>query len=225
MSAIRPSKTLVLTAALLAGLTGQSAAQVYDNGPPDLTNGNEMTQWIQAEDFSLLSLFNITGVRFWALELEAGAFGGTGFWQFYADDGFGNPGALIAGGDFTPTVFAAAGPCPWLACYQVEFSLGGGLVLGPGSYWLGLHNGPLSTTDRREFYWATTGSNLTNTGHEDIAPFGTGGWFDNGQEHAFQLFADATTVPEPGTVALLATGLVGMAGAGWIRRRRQAERA
>jgi hypothetical protein len=62
--------SLVLAIPVLAVATSVSATPVllYNNGAPNGANGNEMTMWIQAEDFLLAGLTNLTGVRFWAFE-------------------------------------------------------------------------------------------------------------------------------------------------------------
>ena len=209
---------VTLMSVLTVAVAPSAQAQlIYDNGAPDWLDGNEMTQWIQAEDFTLTGAATVVGVRFWAISNVGDAWAGSAWYQFYSNSG-GVPGALLASGSFVPT-FASI-TCGFSGCFQLDFDLGAGLPLGPGTYFLGLHNGDLSETGRREFYWATTGPNASGTGQEDEAPFGTGGWFDNGQQHAFQLYGGESTVPEPATMLLLATGLVGLGAARMLRRRR-----
>ena len=45
---------------------------IYDNGGPDQQNGNEMTEWIQAEDFNLSADSTLTSVNFWDIEAPGG---------------------------------------------------------------------------------------------------------------------------------------------------------
>ena len=164
---------------------------IYDNGGPDQQNGNEMTAWLQAEDFNLSADATLTTVNFWDIEAPGGtAYQGEIDWSIYNDAG-GSPGAEIASG----AAVGAAVTRTFTQCcvlgfydeYSVSFPVSPGVALTAGTtYWLGLHNGPLSFQTRSEFYWETTAYNGTFTGHEDAAPF-DGGWADNGTEHAFNL--------------------------------------
>src|SRR5207244_14363 len=97
-------RVIVVTAFAMGLLTAPIGAQtvVFDGGPPNSSNGNEMSQWIQAEDFSFASANNFNTVRFWSLE-NATAFLGTFTWQVRADAG-GAPGAIIASATTAPSL-------------------------------------------------------------------------------------------------------------------------
>ena len=193
---------LLLVPALWAGL-------IYDNGAPNGVFGNEMTAYIQAEDFTLAAPTTLTGVRFWAFDLSPVSYAGSIAWRIYADNS-GEPGAVIASDVVVPT--RVWDHDSWFTSYQHDFTLA--VALGAGTYWLGLHNGDLTLTDGW-YYWETAGLNATLTGHEDNL-FDTDGWYDNGQEHAFQLYGGV--VPEPSTWLLLGAGFIWLAAL--ARRRR-----
>jgi hypothetical protein len=214
----RIARAVAVVAALAPALA--SAQVVFDNGSPNSDSGNEMTQWVQAEDFSLSQATTITGIRFWAFALPGGrGYAGSITWSIYDNAGTAPGSNVLFSGTYVGG-FTNEGPLA-LGGFadQLRFDISTGFNLNAGSYWLGLHNGPLTTTTREEFYWQTRADNMTLSGREDEAPFGIGGWNNTGQEHAFQLLGRPTTVvPEPSTYALLATGFVALAVA--ARRRR-----
>lgn len=208
-----------LTVLSIAAATAVPAhAQLYDNGAPNTGFGNEFTRWIQAQDFSLGSGATLTAVRFWAFGLSStgSEYAGSIAWQIYGDGGS-RPGALLFSGSASPTVTANPGGSCCGASFQLDFALPN-VALGAGTFWLGLHNGPLSGTDRRDFYWQPTAANATLRGWEDVAAF-DGDWVENGREHAFQLYGTTAVIPEPATVVLLGSGL-GLVGLVARRRRR-----
>ena len=206
---------LVLCLAALLTIPGQ-AGLIVDNSPPNNSSGNEMTQWIQAEDFVLGGATNIQGIRFWGFQLAAPGYLGSIVWQIRSNAA-GSPGGVL----FTGTAVLTPvneGPVAFSGNSQLRFDINtGGAALAAGTYWLALHNGPLTTTARDEFYWQTTASNATLRGMEDNAPF-DGVFASNSAEHAFQLFdTPLNGVPEPSTMILISGGLLGL---GLLRRRK-----
>ena len=199
-------------AALLC-LGGVANAQIFNGGGPDQANGNEMTAWLQTEDFVLGSSDTLGSVKFWGIEVP-GAWDGTIEWWVFNDSG-GTPGSTVASGtgvNITHTATGITGLFGFLDEYVYTFDLNAPVALNGGTtYWLGLHASADYTGDG--VYWETTSAGFGSTGIESQG--GTqNNWFNNGVQHAFELYS---TVPEPGTFVAIGMGLVGLT----IARRRK----
>jgi hypothetical protein len=220
--------TAMLAAAMLSTST-LATAQLVTNGAPNNTNGNEFTQWVQAENFTLTSAATIGGIRFWAGSSNSvDPFAGQIWWAIAsASSPFGSPTAILASGQQAGARTLQGANTFGGSVWQHELSVN--VALAAGDYYLLLHNGPLSQTTRADYYWVTTDTPNAPTGIEcesgngafpgDLA---TCGWAENGQEHAFELYAATNVVPEPSTYALMGTGLLSLAG---IARRRKGKAA
>ena len=203
---------LAVVCLFLSGVT--QAATIYDNGGPAVTNlgGSLMSDTLQAQDFLLTGISNLTGVRFWSLQGSAADYAGNIFYQIFSDAA-GLPGSTaIASGLVTPTR-VAAGTVLGFSQFQNDFTLAVNGLAG-GTYWLALHNGPLATTAYSDFYWSWADLNAVNTptnlGAEfALNPAGTA-WSTNDQEMAFQISGSTANTPEPATFAFVGASLLAL---------------
>lgn len=201
-----------LTMILLFGTFAYARPIIYDNGGPNQANGNEMTEWVQTEEFSLATANTVTDIHFWDVEAQ-GAYTGSISWWITGDVG-GNPdwSNIIGSGSVSPTHTFTGNSLFFGDEFSNDWTIPGVALAGGTEYHLALHNGSLDITTRNNFYWETTGNVDAQTGRECNLQNGAcfGSWFDNGQEHAFNLTGG--TVPEPGTLLLFGSSVVGIAG-------------
>lgn len=200
------------------------AAIIWDNGGPALTNqgASNMSDTLQTEDFQLSVTSNLTAITFWDLQAGAGDYNGSIFWRIVGNSG-GQPNdsSVIGSGTATPTQ-AAQSTMLGFSVFQNDFAISV-LGVGPGTYWLELHNGPLASNSFTDFYWAFADPNAanstTNPGQEQYL-VGSNPWSTNDNEHAFNISGNAavTPTPEPGTLCLAAAAVAGIV----LRRRRKA---
>lgn len=207
-------RLLAGAAFLLCGAAPYAGASVIvvDNGPADHLTGNNLGFAFQAEDFNLAGDTTLNGITFWSMEGD-GAYRGRISWSIRENNRRDAPGALVARGIQADVSRTALGSYDGLQEYRNAFALNTPLTLGPGTYWLVLHNGaPRNLNDPNEFLWESAADNNTLRGDERFAR--SGPWSTTGTEHAFQVSA----VPEPEQVLML---LIGMTLLACVKRRDQ----
>ena len=199
-------------AAALMGLlaaSGRASTVLFDQTPPN-TNSFSITEFRLADDFTLSEPINtVTDLLFYYTYSEGGSPSDLGAvtYAIYTN----SAGALgtvlesqtIASGSVTRT--GQSGLCP--TCASATFSITP-LPLAGGTYWLELHNGT-SLTDSTGFEigWGAVNDNAdfiaryNGSGMTPDTPVDSSGF----NQYAFQVIG--TTIPEPGTLALLAIGL------------------
>jgi len=219
---VKASTVLWAAALLLAPVI--HAGVIYNNGAPAATDnnfGNEMTHWIEADNFSLAATDTIRGVEFWELNREdlPGDYNGSIDWFIYSDNS-GSPGTVLASGNVAPTRTATGVVLQSVFTeFDMKFSIPDFVATGGTTYWLGLHNGSTATdTTNEQFFWEVGNAGVPPANHD--FPLDTPGatWSESFNEFAFNLSNTAfvTATPEPGTILLLGCGLAAFA----IRRKR-----
>ncbi len=163
---------------------------LFDGGSPDLSNGNEMTQWLQTEDFDASSDSVVHFVRFWTLE-NAG-WDGTCEISFHPEIGF-SPGPAYFVGTGSLVSRTATGRSNFgLAEVEYVFAIPGGAFVPQGRNWLGLHMSADCGT-RDDVYWETTSNGFGFGGLELFNC--TDAASNNGTQHAFQLYGEDAECP------------------------------
>ena len=212
----------VVAAAMLAPVS--MAAVVYDGGAPDGVNGNNVSSFVIAQQFTLTNAATLQGLIFFGssnINNVPSQFGGTIGFRILLDNA-GAPGTSQAlGSDSTVQLINNGTRNSGTDEYRFLVNLGS-ISLGVGAYWLALHEGTMGTaSDNTIIFWDTTGSAPAGTpnvqGTSDLS--GLSGYSaQNSVKLAFQLL-DApayNAVPEPSTwVLMLSAGGILL-----LRRRR-----
>ena len=201
--------TLFATLALGTALSirGASAEALYNNGPlyhpalPLHADGYEMTVSITADDFTVNKAIKLESIRFWNLE-ATGGFQGSILWRIHANGTDNKPGVLLYSGTSTDLTHTATGFVDPPVTEFVNTLTIAPVSLPPGTYWLALHNGPVTLGTNRFFYWEKVESVGVRASQVDFGPPFLDVWWTNAApnspnaELAFQLtgsFAPETT--------------------------------
>jgi hypothetical protein len=212
-NALKPLRALGLLCAALAGSTAH-ARIIYDNGPPTQAGGNEVTQWVQTEDVLVNATTAVVSAQFWTAEAP-GSWDGTLDYYFFADAGGKPASAPLVMGAGTDIVKVATGLTDLgYPEYSYTFDLPTPFTLAGGTtYWFGLHLAQDFST-RDNIYWESMTPPLGQGAYGEESAGGLfNNWFNNGQQHAFNL----SNAPEPSTAVLAAIG--GLASWGCCRGR------
>jgi hypothetical protein len=220
------STTLGLLLALFVSTAPAAAQTVYNNGAPNGQAGWDIfNDFRAADDFMSAGALAFDQIRFWGLLPTGFSYAPTIFWQILSDAGGGTPGttAIASGSALAQTTLRtslAVGFDSW----QFDLAVGRQL-LGPGVFWLALHDGPIGGITDSTLLWETSAAGAGSQFAVELLP--TNEWSGNmGGNLAFSLH-DTTVTPEPVTLVLLGSGLLGLAGARMRRRKSNtnAERA
>lgn len=194
------SSFLGLLLALFISGAVVDAALIYDNGSPDLINGFEITHWRQASQFTLGTGAILGNVRFWDLEASS-AFQSSILWEIRSNSASNIPGAVLFSGTSVNLTHVVTGrnanPYPE---FVNSFDLSS-VSLPAGTYWVVLHNGPLSNNTSKDIFWETAINTSTLPSLSDLAPF-AGNWESNNYNGSLsQLAFQLNGVPGPSVTA------------------------
>lgn len=216
--------TSVAVVILALGLIGSAHAAVIGNGPPNQTGGSDLNAFLEADNFSLGASFTITQIKYWSLQNTLADYAGTTDWGFYTDAS-GVPGTALFSGNTIATGVATGNTTQGLNEFAYKFAVN--VVLGPGNFWLVLHNGPSNNIPNTLYYWAWS-SDTGNSQSTDVVQMVNTPriglnppiWSGNFTELAFELTATQNGVPEPASLALVGSGLLAV----WFVRRKTTAR-
>lgn len=179
----------------------------------------DLGNYVLADDFMISQGAAWTDVHFWTYEVQGSL--GPNVIQYYLFDslpgtGFGTP--LVAGSATSYTRQATGSTSQWGTEFYYSFDLSASYDLGTTSYWLALHFGEERALLSKSWITYQTPNGTGN--YYFFQPGVSTQWqftdpANKDAALAFELTGGA--IPEPGSIILLGSGLVGLAGG--IRRR------
>jgi hypothetical protein len=211
--------TLVVALSVLTAMPAAGQV-VHSNGAPNGQAGWDIfNDYRAADDFTVSGSLAFDTIRFWGLLPASSTYVPTIFWQILTDAG-GVPGAgVVAGGSVLAQSTLRTSLAVGFDSWQFDLAIGPQL-LGPGIFWLALHDGQLGDITDSTLLWEMTSAQSGAQFAVDIIPLQTwtGDW---GGDVAFELVSSnqIAAVPEPATMTLTATGLAALAAAKRRRRR------
>ena len=188
---------------LVLSSAAKASYVVFDNGEPTLySGGNDISGWLQADDFGLTQDIILTGAHFWTHEKDNWIWDGTLEYFIFANES-GMPGMIISSGYGQSAQKDVTYQTPSSTDYEYSFVFETPVVLvAVDTYWFGLHlasDYPSSTDGAIWKKTSVSGFGLTSFESEG----GTlDNWTNTGIHRAFYLEG----VPEPGTIVLLGVG-------------------
>ena len=167
--------------AYLAFIHAASSDLLWDNGSPQYvprTDGFEITRWINADDFTLNAAARVESIQFGTIE-NNGLFVGSVAWFVYSNGSGNRPDVLLYSGvsntvSHVPTGYVAGSEIEYTCNVVIE-----PISLPAGTYWLALHNGPLSVSINQRVYWQLAATSSARPSQTDEGPQFSGSWESN----------------------------------------------
>ena len=208
----------------LAGVSVEArAAVVFDNGTFNSAGASNASDTLQAEDFVLGGDTDVDSFTFWTLEAD-GEYSGSVEWSIRQDSA-GVPASIVSSGVSATATRTLVGAALGLSVFRYDVAIPVASLSSGVAYWLVLHNGPNASADFKDWYWAWTDLNATNTptnrGREQELA-GPAAWLTNDAEHAFFLNGSSSTVIPVPAAAILFGGVLPLLA---LRRKKRANDA
>lgn len=183
------------------------ATLILTNGAPDQVSGDNMSDTLMAEDFTIGSSFLLSNIRFFSIQSAPGDYRGSVYWEIRGNSG-GLPGSVVQGGVNSTIAGVATGNATGFGYAEYVFDIPVSFQLSAGTYWLTLHNGVIGNNGSVEMLWATTAVGNGTAGVYSNLPLpGSPTWISTSQEHAFLLEGSPVGTPEPSSILMMVSGL------------------